>query len=61
MRYSGWKVVWQGLTGNAGWKSAWRDPEPKGEYDVVIVGGGGRNCPGGRSDSWPLKRRHDFL
>lgn len=41
MRYSGWKVLWQGLTGNAGWKPAWRDPDPKSEYDVIIVGGGG--------------------
>ncbi len=23
------------------WDKAWRSPEPKGEYDVVIVGGGG--------------------
>ncbi len=41
MRYSGWKVIWQGLTGNTGWKPAWRDPDPKAEYDVIIVGGGG--------------------
>ena len=41
MSYSGWKVIWQGLTGNTGWKPAWRDPDPKHEYDVIIVGGGG--------------------
>ena len=41
MRYSGLKVIWQGLTGNSGWQRAWRDPEPKREYDIVIVGGGG--------------------
>ena len=41
MRYSGWNVIWQGLTGNAGWKPAWRDPDPQGEYDFIIVGGGG--------------------
>jgi len=31
----------EGLTGNKGWTPTWRDAEPKAEYDVVIVGGGG--------------------
>lgn len=38
--YSAWSVFWGGLTGQKHWKRAWRDPEPKPEYDVVIVGGG---------------------
>jgi heterotetrameric sarcosine oxidase beta subunit len=41
MNYSGFRVFWEGLTGNAGWKPAWRDPDPRAEYDIVIVGGGG--------------------
>lgn len=41
MRYSGLQVLWQGLTGNRGWGPAWRDPDPKSEYDIVIIGGGG--------------------
>ena len=41
MRYSGWHVVRQGLTGNAGWGRQWREPEPKAAYDVVVIGGGG--------------------
>ena len=41
MRYSAWNVFWQGLTGNKGWKPAWRDAAPKASYDAVIVGGGG--------------------
>jgi heterotetrameric sarcosine oxidase beta subunit len=41
MNYSGLRVFWEGLTGNAGWKPAWRDPDPRAEYDIVIVGGGG--------------------
>ncbi|MFN3207619.1 MAG: sarcosine oxidase subunit beta family protein [Roseovarius sp.] len=41
MRYSGFKVLWEGLTGNKGWTRVWREPEPKAEYDIVIIGGGG--------------------
>ena len=41
MRYSGLNVLAQGLRGNTGWKPAWRDPDPKSEYDIVIIGGGG--------------------
>ena len=41
MRYSGLKVLTEGLFGNKGWTRAWREPEPKAEYDVVIIGGGG--------------------
>ncbi len=41
MRYSAAKILWQGLTGNRGWKSVWREPQPKSEYDIIVVGGGG--------------------
>ena len=39
-RYSAWSVFKNGLTGQRGWDRAWRDPEPKSHYDIVIVGGG---------------------
>ncbi len=39
-RYSAWSVFKQGLLGQRGWKRAWRDPEPKPHYDIVIVGAG---------------------
>lgn len=39
-RYSAWSVFKNGLTGQKGWERAWRDPEPKSEYDIVIVGAG---------------------
>jgi sarcosine oxidase subunit beta len=39
--YSAWRILREGLTGNRGWKPAWRDAEPKPEYDVLVVGGGG--------------------
>lgn len=41
MRFSGFKVVKEAMTGQKGWGPLWRDPEPKTEYDIVIVGGGG--------------------
>lgn len=39
--YSILEVIKGGLTGQKHWQRAWRDPEPKREYDAVIVGGGG--------------------
>ncbi|MCR9178471.1 MAG: FAD-dependent oxidoreductase, partial [Alphaproteobacteria bacterium] len=39
--YSVFSLLREGLTGHKGWIRAWRDPEPKKHYDVVIIGGGG--------------------
>ncbi|MEJ6389437.1 sarcosine oxidase subunit beta family protein [Gymnodinialimonas ulvae] len=41
MSYSGFRVIKEALTGHRGWGPAWRSPEPKPEYDYVIIGGGG--------------------
>ncbi|GHG78763.1 sarcosine oxidase subunit beta family protein [Pseudodonghicola xiamenensis] len=41
MKFSGFKVVKEALTGHKGWAPLWRNPAPKAEYDIVIVGGGG--------------------
>ncbi|MFZ1726782.1 MAG: sarcosine oxidase subunit beta family protein [Albidovulum sp.] len=41
MRYSGFRVIKEALTGHKGWAPAWRDPEPQSHYDIVIIGGGG--------------------
>ncbi len=41
MRYSGFKVIKEALTGHKGWKPAWRDPVPQAHYDIIIIGGGG--------------------
>jgi heterotetrameric sarcosine oxidase beta subunit len=39
-RYSAWNVLKNGFTGHKNWDRAWRDPQPKSSYDVVIVGAG---------------------
>lgn len=54
MRYSGLRVLWEGLTGQTGWKPVWRDPDPKPEYDVIIIGGGGH----GLSTAYYLAKEH---
>ncbi|RWR12704.1 sarcosine oxidase subunit beta family protein [Paenirhodobacter populi] len=41
MRFSAFKVVAEALTGHKGWGPLWRNPEPKPEYDYIIIGGGG--------------------
>ena len=41
MHYSGFRIFKEALTGHKGWGPTWRNPEPKPEYDFVIIGGGG--------------------
>lgn len=41
MRYSGFRVIREALTGHKGWGPVWRDPDLQPRYDIVIVGGGG--------------------
>src|SRR6202050_2249537 len=40
-RYSGWRLLLEGLTGQRGWSRAWGKAVPRPGYRVVIVGGGG--------------------
>ena len=37
-----------------GWEQAWRSPDPKPEYDVIIIGGGGH----GLATAYYLAREH---
>ena len=40
-RYSALRLLREALTGHRGWTPAWRKAEPRKQYQVVIVGGGG--------------------
>jgi sarcosine oxidase subunit beta len=53
-RYSALSVFANGLRGNRVWQRAWRDPEPKRAYDVVIVGAGGH----GLATAYYLAKEH---
>lgn len=53
-RYSVFSLFREALRGNKGWKRAWRAAEPKPQYDVVIVGGGGH----GLATAYYLAKEH---
>ena len=53
-RYSAWKVFEQGLANQTGWTPAWRTPDPKPSYDVLVLGAGGH----GLSAAYHLAERY---
>ena len=40
-KYSIFNLVKNAFSNHENWDLAWKDPTPKEEYDVVIIGGGG--------------------
>ena len=54
MRFSFVNVALQALKHNSGWPEQWRNPEPKGSYDAVIIGAGGH----GLATAYYLAKEH---
>src|SRR5262249_34801667 len=52
--YSFPRLVREAFRRHSGWEPAWRSPEPKPRYDVVIIGGGGH----GLATAYYLAKEH---
>jgi sarcosine oxidase subunit beta len=39
--FSAFSLFWRGLSRHRSWLAQWRKPDPKPQYDAIIVGGGG--------------------
>ena len=53
-KYSVFSLVKNAFTNHENWEVAWKDPDPKKEYDVIIVGGGGH----GLATAYYLAKEH---
>lgn len=52
--YSGFSLFRHGLSGHRRWSRAWRDAEPRDNYDVIIIGAGGH----GLATAYYLAKQH---
>ena len=52
--YSVFSLVRNAISHNRNWREAWRSPDPKREYDAIIVGGGGH----GLATAYYLAKEH---
>jgi sarcosine oxidase subunit beta len=55
-KYSIFSLVKNALTYHENWQPAWRNPEPKKEYDALIIGGGGH----GLTTAYYLAKNHNI-
>jgi sarcosine oxidase subunit beta len=53
-RYSLFSLIRNAFSYHENWQKAWRQPEPKAEYDAIIVGGGGH----GLATAYYLAKEH---
>ncbi|WP_454813316.1 sarcosine oxidase subunit beta family protein [Labrys neptuniae] len=54
MHYSLFSLLKNALNGHRGWTPTWRDAEPRLNYDVIIIGGGGH----GLATAYYLAKNH---
>ncbi|HEX2018871.1 MAG TPA: FAD-dependent oxidoreductase, partial [Aurantimonas sp.] len=53
-RFSAFAVAREAMRGHSGWTEQWASPEPRRQYDVVIVGAGGH----GLATAYYLAKEH---
>lgn len=53
-KFSIWSLMRNSMSYHEGWEKQWRSPEPKREYDVVIIGAGGH----GLATAYYLTKEH---
>ncbi len=53
-KYSVFAIAREAIRGHKGWPEQWGSPEPKSEYDVIIVGAGGH----GLATAYYLAKEH---
>ena len=53
-KYSVFSLIKDAFNDHQNWEVAWKDPTPKSEYDVVIIGGGGH----GLATAYYLAKEH---
>ena len=54
--YSIFALIKNAFSYHENWEKAWKDPNPKKEYDAVIVGGGGH----GLATAYYLAKKHNI-
>ena len=53
-RFSAFALAREAMRGHSGWQRQWDDPEPRSEYDVIIIGAGGH----GLATAYYLAKEH---
>ena len=53
-KYSVFAIAREAMRGHKGWEEQWTSPEPKAEYDVIIIGAGGH----GLATAYYLAKEH---